>query len=148
MTTNQDPQKALRTVQYKEGRHLIRAYLIRLHSSKVAPEEELAVTVASLKGYTLVIFCRFLENALLEGLSAKAQVVKLRAQIDPDEARFDALAVRFAMTGCALLRKKTVGYRTAYQAVCLGRVVETFNGIDAAERFLQQNTIGDSHVAA
>lgn len=148
MTTNQDPQKALRTVQYKEGRHLIRAYLIRLHSSKVAPEEELAVTVASLKGYTLVIFCRFLENALLEGLSAKAQVVKLRAQIDPDEARFDALAVRFAKTGCALLRKKTAGHPTTYQLACLGRVIEFFNSLDTAERFLQQNTIGNSDVAA
>ncbi|MCY1206634.1 hypothetical protein D9M72_182080 [compost metagenome] len=145
MASDQNARQALRTLQYNEGRRLVRAYLTRLRSRNVTPEEELVRTVSSMQGYTLEIFCRFLEKALQNGFSAEAWARKLNEQIDPHQKRFEDVAVRFALAGCALLRKKKDDHQTVYQVMCLGRLIETLPNLDAAERFLQQSTIGGDH---
>lgn len=141
------PEQALRKLQYTEGRRNIRTYLSRLRSKKVNPEEELASTVSSMQGYTLLIFCRFLEQALQQGFWAEARSSMLNDQIDPHQNRFEILAVRFALAGCAFLRKKEAGRPTVYWVMCMGRLIETLPNLDAAERFLQLKTMGGNHEA-
>lgn len=155
-----NPEQALKTLhqglrmveqamrkQYNQGRRCAMVYLKHMRSGELVPEDELASTVSSMQGYTLKIFCRFLERALHQGLMSEVAVTVLRSEIAPQQKRFGDLAVRFAQAGCALLSKKVDGYQTSYQVMCMGRLIETLPSLDAAERFLQLNTMGGSHAA-
>jgi hypothetical protein len=139
------PEQVLRKLQYEEGRRSIRKYLTRFRAGKVDLEDELTGLVSSMQGYALKIFCRFLEDALDQGRYWEVEATFLRSQIAPQQKRFGDLAVRFAQAGCALLPKEAHSCQISYQVMCMGRVIETLPSLDAAERFLQLNTMGGDH---
>lgn len=141
-------QQQLRKLQRHLGRRAARTYLTRLRLRKVDPDEELARAVSSMSGYMLESFCHFLERALREGLYAKAQLAEAKRVrlTDFEQALFERLAMKFASSGYALLRKKAADGSSCY---CAARESGTtfLRDLDAAERFLQQNTMGGCHVA-
>jgi hypothetical protein len=142
-------EQELLKLQYHFGKRKATTYLKRLRSRKMDPEEELAKTVSSMHGNMLEGFCRCLEQALREGLNAKAQLAEAKRMrlIDLEQARFQELATKFALSGSALLRKNATNGAPFYW-VAREFDIESVNDLDAAERFLQQlNTSGSSHAA-
>lgn len=142
-------ERALRKLMQRLGRRSAKTYLTRLKSRKVDPERELARTVSSMDGDMLESFCRCLEQALREGLYARAQLAeakRLRPN-DLEQARFQELEPKFASSGSALLRKEAADGTPLYWVSCNSEMVPTPD-LDVAERLLQRlNPSSSSHAA-